>query len=104
VEKQNPSIALDRLDLGIVYTETGRKEDALRELTAAEKLTPGDVNVHWRLGRLYRALGKTDEAKAEFEKAGKLNKAADEDLYKKIANGNARPPESQEPAATTPQQ
>jgi tetratricopeptide (TPR) repeat protein len=104
VEKQNSSIALDHLDLGIVYTEAGRKEDALRELTAAEKLTPGDVNVHWRLGRLYRALGKADEAKAEFDKAGKLNKAADEDLYKKIASGHTRPPEGQEPTATTPQQ
>jgi hypothetical protein len=47
-------------------------------------------------------MGKKDEAKAELEKASKLNKAADDDLYKKIANGHPRPPEAQEPA--TPQQ
>jgi Tfp pilus assembly protein PilF len=80
VEKQDSGLALDHLDLGIVYTENGRNEDARRELIAAEKLTPNDVNVHWRLARLYRALGKMDEAKAEFDKASKLNKAAHEEL------------------------
>jgi tetratricopeptide (TPR) repeat protein len=94
-----PSYALAHLDLGILYAEDDRKDDALRELTAAEKLNPSDVSVHWRLGRLYRAMGKKDEAKAEFDKASTLNKAADEDLYKKIANGHARPAQAQEPAA-----
>ena len=103
VEKQNSAIALDHLDLGIVYTEAGRNEDALRERNAAEKLNPDDVNVHWRLGRLYRVLGKPEQAKVELDKAGKLNKAADEDLYKKIANGHARPPQDPSPEATTPQ-
>lgn len=104
VEQQNASIPLVHLDLGIVYTEAGRNQDALRELLAAETLTPDDVNVHWRLGRLYRVLGKTDEAKAEFDKAGKLNKAADEDLYKKIANGQQRPAPADAPASAAPQQ
>jgi tetratricopeptide (TPR) repeat protein len=104
VEQQDPSIPLAHLDLGIVYIEAGRNEDALRELTAAEKLTPDDVNIHWRLGRLYRAMGDREKAKDEIDKAGKLTKAADDDLYKKIANGRARPPEPQPPTATTPQQ
>jgi Tfp pilus assembly protein PilF len=89
--------------LGIVYTELDSKQDALRELELAEKLNPNDVNVHWRLARLYRATGKADEAKAEFEKAGKLNQAADDDLYKKIANGRPRPPQTQDaPAPDAP--
>jgi tetratricopeptide (TPR) repeat protein len=100
VVKLDPSIGLGHLDLGIVYAEAGRNEDALRELTLAAKLTPDDVNVHWRLGRLYRTMGKKDEAKAEFDKASTLNKAADEELYKKIANGNAHPPPAQTPAET----
>lgn len=103
VEQLNPGVGLVHLDLGVVYAEAGRNEDALRELIAAEQLAPDDVNVHWRLGRLYRELGKKDEAKAELEKANNLNKAADEDLYKKIANGRQRPPETEEPAAK-PQQ
>jgi len=89
-EKLDPSLPLSYLDLGIVYSEAGRNQDALRQLNKAEQLTPDDVNVHWRLARLYRAAGKKEEAKAEFDKASKLNRQADEDLYKKIANGNAR--------------
>jgi tetratricopeptide (TPR) repeat protein len=102
VVKLNPALGLGHLDLGIVYTEAGRNEDAMRELTAAEKLMPDDVNVHWRLGRLYRVLGKKEEAKAEFDKASTLNKAVDEDLYKKIANGHPRPVPAQEPATAPP--
>jgi len=47
-------------------------------------------------------MGKKDEAKVEFDKASKLNKAADEDLYRKIENGRQRPPESTPPGAATP--
>lgn len=103
VVKASPEIGLGHLDLGIVYSEAERNEEALRELTLAAKLLPEDVNVHWRLGRLYRALGKKDEAKAEFDKASKLNKAADEDLHNKIANAHARPAQTPE-APTAPQE
>ena len=98
VVKLDPSIGLGHLDLGIVYSEAGRNEDALRELTQAAKLTPDDVDVHWRLGRLYRTLGMKDQAKAEFDKASTLNKAADQELYKKIENANAHPPPAHSPA------
>jgi Flp pilus assembly protein TadD len=81
--------------MGIVYAEDGRNEDALQEMTVAAKIIPDDVNVHWRLGRLYRVMGKKDEAKAEFDKASKLNAAADDDLFKRIAEGHARPPQAQ---------
>jgi tetratricopeptide (TPR) repeat protein len=96
--KLDPSLGLGHLDMGIVYAEAGRNEDALRELTAAAKIMPDDVNVHWRLGRLYRVMGKKEEAKAEFDKAGKLNEAAEAEVYKKIAEGHARPPQAQQPA------
>jgi tetratricopeptide (TPR) repeat protein len=102
VLKIDPSLALAHLDVGIIYAEDGHNEDALRELLIAEKQMPNEVNVHWRLGRLYRTMGKKDEAKAEFDKASSLNKAADEDLYKKISSGNAKPPESQASPASTP--
>ena len=96
--KLDPTLWLGNLDLGIIDSDAGRNEDALRELQAAAKLQDSDVNVHWRLARLYRAMGRKDEAKVEFEKASKLNKAADEELYKKIANGR----EKGAPAQTTP--
>ena len=100
VLKLDPSLGLAHLDMGIVYTKDGRNEDAMRELTEAAKLMPDEVNVHWRLGRLYRTMGKKEEAKAEFDIASKLNSAADAEVYKKIAEGHARPTPPQQPAAT----
>lgn len=78
--KRSPSIEMARIDLGTVYAGTGRNEDALRELKAALALKPDDVNVHWRLARLYRTMGNTAEAKSEFDKAQSLTKAADDTL------------------------
>ena len=89
--KLDPSQALAHLDLGIILSDAGENEKALHELEIAEKLKPDDVNVHWRLGRLYRTMGRKEEARVEFDKASTLNKAADEELYKKIANAHARP-------------
>lgn len=99
VIKHDPSQSLAHLDLGVLYSDENQNEDALRELTLAEKLRPEDVNVHWRLARLYRAAGKKDEAKAEFEKASRLNKQADDELFKKIANGRPLPADENAPAA-----
>lgn len=94
----DPSLALAYLDLGIVYSEAGRNQDALRDLEKARQLRPEDVNVHWRLAKVYRALGRTDDAKAELDKTRVLNRQADEALYKKIASGGHPPPAQQ----TTP--
>jgi len=90
--KLDPSQSLAHLDLGIIMSDAGETEKALHELLIAEQLKPEDVNVHWRLGRLYRTMGKKEEAKVEFDKASNLNKAADEELYKKIAGAHAKPP------------
>jgi tetratricopeptide (TPR) repeat protein len=98
VVHENGNLALAHLDLGAIYTDAGQNEDALRELLLAEKLDPDEVNIHWRLGRLFRALGQREASKAEFDKAAKLNKAVDEDLYKKLENGRNRP----QPTATQP--
>ncbi len=81
----DPGIALAHLDLGSIDADAGRQNDALRELVAAEKLAPNDVNVHWRLGRLYRAMGKKEEAEAEFGKAKSINQAADAAVVNKIS-------------------
>ena len=102
--KLDPSLPLVHLDLGIAASEAGHNEDALRELTLAEKMIPEDVNVHWRLARLYRTMGKKEEAKAEFDKASNLTKDTDDALFKKIANGSKNPPQNQTPPAPPPEQ
>lgn len=101
--KLDPSQPLAHLDLGIILSDLGENEKAMRELLLAEQLKPDDVNVHWRLGRLYRSMGKKEEAKAQFDKASTLNKAVDEELYKKISGGNrSRPTDAPAPAAAAP--
>lgn len=90
---------LARLDLGILYGDAGRKDDALKELKEAARLAPEDVNVHWRLGRLYRSMGRIDEAKAEFDKASSITKTADTALVDKISGGKAASSPAQPQAA-----
>jgi tetratricopeptide (TPR) repeat protein len=92
--------AMAHRDLGIVYSDLDRKQEALREFQAAIKLAPNDVNAHWRLGRLYRSIGMTAEAKAELEKANSLNKAEDDRLLKimsTIPNKERSAPEAAAP-------
>ena len=94
----DPTLWIADLDLGVIDTDAGNNQQALAELKAAEKLKPEEVNVHWRLARVYRALGDKATAMAEFEKAKTLTKSADEDLFKKIANAHA--PTAQQAAQT----
>jgi tetratricopeptide (TPR) repeat protein len=98
VEQIAPALFLAHLDLGILFTEAGRQQDALRELNAAAKLKPDDVNAHWRLGRLYRSMGKADLAKSEFDKASSITKAADDALIDKISGPRAKGKDAEGPA------
>ena len=84
---------LAHLDLGILYNDAGRRDDALRELKIAEQLSPNDENVHWRLGRFYQAAGRKDEAKAEFDTTRSLQKAVEDSLAKRLheAQEKAKP-------------
>jgi tetratricopeptide (TPR) repeat protein len=99
----DPSLGLAHLDLGILAANDGRNDDAQREFLAAEKLIPNDVNVHWRLGRLYRAMGRKEDAKAELDKASSITRSADQELYKKISGGQAKPSDTRPPVAPTSQ-
>ena len=90
--KIEPSLGLAHLDLGIIAANEGRNEDALREFLTAEKLNSEDVNVHWRLGRLYRTMGKKAEAQVELDKASSITRSANRELYKKIGGSQAAPP------------
>jgi tetratricopeptide (TPR) repeat protein len=94
----DPRIELAHLDLGILDADAGHKEDALRELKIAENLSPNDQNVHWRLARFYQTTGRRDEAKAEFDKTRSLQKAADETIFKKLHETQAKG----KPAEETP--
>jgi tetratricopeptide (TPR) repeat protein len=86
----DPGMEMAHLDLGIVYANAGHRDEALRELKVAARLGPNDVNVHWRLARLYQAMGRKEEANAEFHKTSSLTKAADESLSSKLDKARAK--------------
>jgi len=94
----DPRDQLAHLDLGVLYIDAGRNDDALRELMTAEQLDPNDQNVHFRLGRFFKSLGRNAEANAEFEKTRSLQKASDQSLLKRL-----HPDEGNGPDAPTPQ-
>ena len=77
-------MAMVHRDLGVVYTEAGRKGDAANELHKAIALDPKDVSPHWRLGKLYQSMGKKDEAKQEFAIASAMTKENDKPLAQEI--------------------
>ena len=80
----NPQLELPYLDLGILDAAAGRKESALRDFKAALQRNPEDVQIHWRMARLYQSMGRREEAKAEFAKTKSLNKAADQSVLTKM--------------------
>jgi Flp pilus assembly protein TadD len=80
----------------------GRNEEALREMQLAVKQAPDDVNVHWRLGRLLRSMGRKEEAQAEFNKASSIVKTTDTALINKMSGPPAKPGTTQSPSVTSP--
>ena len=73
------------LDLGILDAAAGSNQAAFRDFQQAAHLAPSDVQVHWRLARLYQAMGRHAEAQAEFNKTKTLTKAADQSVREKLA-------------------
>jgi len=98
-EQVDPRIELTHLDLATLEDGAGRKDDALNELLTDEKLAPNDVDVHWRLGRIYRSMGRKEEATVEMNKAKSITQAADTALVNKMSSGaKTEQPPAPEPA------
>lgn len=77
-------------DLGIVYASLGRNEEAAEQLQKAIAIDPKDVSPHWRLGKLYQAMGKKQEAKAEFDIASNMNKQNSRPLAQEIESAQPK--------------
>jgi len=82
--KLNNSQELPWIDLGILDSGAGRRDDAIREFKQAERLAPADAQAHWRLARLYQSMGMRADAQAEFDKTKNLNKAENQQLVEKL--------------------
>jgi tetratricopeptide (TPR) repeat protein len=80
----DPRLARAHLDLGILNADAGHREEAIREFKMAARLTPEDPSPHWRLARLYQAMGNKAAASAEFQKTSSLHKAANDTIFSKL--------------------
>ena len=63
----DPSFADAHLQLGNLYSQERRYEDAVPEYLEALRLDPNIPDAHYRLGQAYVHLGKKDLAEKEFQ-------------------------------------
>jgi tetratricopeptide (TPR) repeat protein len=86
----NPGMELVHLDLGILDADAGQQADALKEFKTAVRLSPEDINAHFRLARLYKSMGNKEMAKVEFDKTGSLTKAAEASVFSKLEEARTK--------------
>jgi len=81
-------IRIAYLDIGAILSEQKKYPQALAALLRAEKLDPTQPDAHYRLARLYRAMGNAPAAQREFARVNELHDKA-EDIAPKMS---ASPP------------
>ena len=60
--------------------------EAAAALLHAEKLDPTQPDAHFRLARVYQAMGNTVDARKEFAKVRELHQKAGDDVASKMPN------------------
>jgi tetratricopeptide (TPR) repeat protein len=65
----DPTVAVYRDTLGLLYLELGRPDLALAELTRAVELDPKLADAHFHLGTAYAEVGRWEDAVASYHKA-----------------------------------
>lgn len=73
--QQNPNDAVTRVQLGNMYFDAGRFQEAAQWYEAALKITPKDVNVSTDLGISYYYMNDADRALAQFERSLQIDPA-----------------------------
>jgi tetratricopeptide (TPR) repeat protein len=73
VAEREPSNAKPRIDLGNLYFDAERYDDAITWYEAATKLSPKDVNLSTDLGVCYYYTNQPDKALAQFDKSLAIN-------------------------------
>jgi tetratricopeptide (TPR) repeat protein len=82
-------IRIAYVDLGAILAQQGQNQDAIVALKRAIDLDPEQPDAHFRLGRVYQAVGNHGESQKEFAKVRELHDKAEEDVARKMS---AAPP------------
>jgi len=75
--QQKKDLRIAYLDLGAVRMQQKQFPAALKALQRAVELDSTQPDAHYRLGRVYQALGNAAEAQREFSKTRALHQKAD---------------------------
>jgi superkiller protein 3 len=60
-------------DVGVLYLELNRAEDAVRHFNISARMQPGSAAAHFNLGTALTIAGNADRAVAEYQRALQLN-------------------------------
>jgi Tfp pilus assembly protein PilF len=82
---------LTYFDLGSVYADENKNPEAIAALQRAVALDPTQPDAHYRLARLYSAMGEKDKAAQEYAKTKELHSKTEESLIQKVSGGGALP-------------
>jgi tetratricopeptide (TPR) repeat protein len=82
-------IRIAYVDLGAILAQQKQYAEATTALRRAVELDPAQPDAHYRLGRVYQAIGNAAESQKEFAKVRELHEKADEPLASKMS---AAPP------------
>jgi tetratricopeptide (TPR) repeat protein len=89
-------VRLTYFDLGCVYADQKRNQEALAAFLRAEHLDPSEPDAHYRLARLYLALGQKEKANEQFAKTKALHAKVEESLIQKVSGGGLAEPKPNE--------
>ena len=78
-------IRIAYVDIGAIFSEQKKYQEALVALQHAEKLDPAQPDAHYRLARLYRAMGNVVAAEREFARVSELQEKS-EDMAPKMSS------------------
>jgi tetratricopeptide (TPR) repeat protein len=73
-----PELMQARVDRARALIKSGKQDQALPDLLAAEKESPDEPSIHFLLASVYRAQGKTAVAQEETRTYGRLKRQASE--------------------------
>lgn len=74
VIKKNDRSSIAHNNLGVVYRDQGRMDEAFGEFTKAIEIDPDNIEAHNNLGLYYYFIDRPDQALFEFNKALEINK------------------------------